>query len=173
MFTSAGHALDWAYNTSARPVVKISAINQMRQEYASGPDNALLLNLSPYDAHGQAAQIIGFVECLSDPAGQEYIRARFGRMLEAKDLTEVIYCGCEALGVGLDKSEAVYRVMRGYFGSSVSLRSMRRALECRHSYAVMSRNCLFDVLDIIHNHAMAEISAILERHDLIEVSKYA
>lgn len=173
MFTDASDALNWAYNIHARQIVKMSAINNMRQERTGVRYNMLLFDLTEQEAHGQAGQIIGMVDKLSDPAGSAYLRARFGKMVERHDLAIVVYRGCAALGVGLDKREGVYRVVRGYFGGSLSLRAVRKSLGCRHQYAGPAKDCIYDTLDIIHNHSMAEISAILERHKLIEVSRYA
>ena len=172
MFQNAAHALDWAYNAEARPILKTAMINKMRGSTV-GRENPLLQGLTAQDLHGQAAQIIGMVEKLPDPAGREYLAARFGRRIERNDLTVLVYRGCDALGVGLEKREGVYRVMRGYFGGDTSLKVIRRTLGCRYTHAVMTRHCLYDVLKIINDQSLAEMERILELHGLIEAPTYA
>lgn len=162
MFIDADDALDWAYNTINRPIVKISSINGMR-----GAENPSVDELTAYDRHAQAAQIIGMVERILDPAGRSYIEAEFGRRLSKDDLRIVVYRGCAALGFGLDRTDAVYRITRGYFDGSMTHRDIRRALGCRDQYAVMVRRCLCDTLDIIHDRAMADMAEVLEKHGLI------
>lgn len=170
MFDSANQALAWAYNIEGRPIVKMSAINHMRQEPAKCAQNMLLLNLTAEDRHGQAALIIGMVEKLPDPAEVTYLAAQFGRRLTQDELRLLVFRGCEALGVGLEKSlqEAVYRIMLGYFGKPMGYRQVQGLLRCRDVRARMTRDCLYDTLDIIHSQAMADITEVLEEHGLIK-----
>lgn len=168
MFDDAAHVLAWAYNVEARPIVKMSAINHMRQLPPKGAQNMLLLNLTAEDRHGQAAMVIGMVERLPDPAEREYIAAQFGRRLMPKDLRILVYRGCEAIGVALEKQESVYRIMRSYFDGAMGRREVRSLLGCRTQQAIMVKSCLFDTLDVIHHHAMADITEVLRDHGLIE-----
>lgn len=172
MFTSAAQALDWAYNTEARSIINPSAVNGMRKIRFSGLPNDILINLTPLEAHGQAAQIIGMVENLSDPAGREYLAAKFGYRVSPSDLSIVVLRGCAVLGTGVVNRQGVYRVMRAYFGGNMSVRTLRRELGCRHLAATIAKSKLYDVLDLIHDSSMAEITRDLERHGLIE-SVYA
>lgn len=167
MFHDAGHALDWAYNTAAKPIVKMSGINNMIKNPTRGAENPLLINLTVQDKHGQSALIIGLVEKL-DQTGREYIAARFGRRLEKVDMTVLVYRGCEAVGLGLGGQEPVYRIMRSYFGGrGMPYRTIQRMLGCRNQYALMVKSCLYDVLDTIHDRSMADMTEIFERHGLI------
>lgn len=169
MFLSAGHALDWAYNVAERPLIKIAMINTMRQANSSfRHQNTLLINLTAEESHRQAVQIVNLVAELPDPAAQEYIAARFGRRMSRDDIRIIVYRGCATLGLGLDKQDAVYKVMKGYFGRSGSMRMIRRDLGCRHQNAISAKGLLYDTLDIIHDRSMAEMTTILERHGLIE-----
>ena len=61
-------------------------------------------------------------------------------------------------------------IMRGYFDGSMPHRAVRRELGCRDQYAVMVRSCLYEVLDLIHDRAMADMTEVLERHGLIRDS---
>lgn len=167
MFDSAHHALSWAYNIEGRPIVKMSAINHMRQSPPKMAQNMLLLNLTAEDRHGQAAQIIGMVQKLPDPAEREYIAAKFGKRTTEDDLFILVCRGCAAMGFDLNNRKAVYRIVSSYFGGQVGYREIRRLLGCRDQYALMAKNCLFDTLDIIHHHAMRDITGVLEDHGLI------
>jgi hypothetical protein len=104
---------------------------------------------------------------LADPAGQEYIAAKFGGRHQKEDMKILAYRGCAALGFGLSEQDAVYEIMKGYFNGTGSHRKTRKALRCRDLHAVMARKCLYDVLDIINDRAMDEISGIFEQHGLI------
>lgn len=177
MFNNAGHALEWAYNTAAKPIVKLSGINQMRQASAGGSQNELLINLSIHDRHAQAALIIGLVEGLYQ-SERQYIEARFGRRMSEQDIWALVCQGCNALGFGLAGSKSkivVYRVMHGYFtGRGMPYRTVRQILNCRHDYALMVKRCLYDLLDHYHDRAMADMTEIFERHGLIRAaSSYA
>ena len=167
MFNDAHQALEWAYNISGRCIVKMSAINHMRQG-SHGICNDTLIDLSTQEKHGQAAQIIGMVERLGDKAAVQYINAEFGRKFARDDIGLLVYRGCDALGLGLTKQEAVYRVMQGYFCGGMSHRATQRMLGCRDQYAVMVKRCLYDVLDVIHTSSMAQMHVVLEGHGLIE-----
>ena len=168
MFSNAHRALEWAYNTIERPIVKLSSINLMRRQPSGGIPNGLLVGLTVQDRHKQATNIIGMIGRLPDPAAQEYIAAKFGGRHQKEDITILTYRGCDAIGVGLSGQAAVYKIMKGYFdGREASYRDARRALKCRDQQAIMAKKCLYDVLDIIHNHAMAEITVIFEEHGLI------
>lgn len=154
--------------TIEKPIVHISSVNNMGQQKISGLPNGVLSGLSPEDLNKQAANIIGMVGRLEDPAAQEYIAAKFGNRHQKEDIKILVFRGCDAIGVGLSGQAAVYKIMKGYFdGREASYRDARRALKCRDQQAIMAKKCLYDVLDIIHNHAMAEISVIFEQHGLI------
>ena len=172
MFNNAAHALEWSYNTLACPIIEISAINDMRQGRAICGDNFLLMNLTAQEAHGQASQIVGMVDRLPDPAGREYIAARFGGRTERSEIRLIVYAGCDSLGLGLEKQETVYRIIKAYFRGSLPVRMIMRELQCRHQAAIMTKSCLYDMLDVIHDAAMAEITETLERKGLVS-SYYA
>ena len=172
MFLSCEGALHWAYSISARPIIKMAVINNMRQGPGYRYPNELLDDLNVQDRHGQAALIIGLVDSLSDPAAQEFVKARFGRRTGQEDIRHLVYRGCEALGLGLEKQNVVYRIMRSYFFGEMGIRTIMREMGCRHQYAIMTRNCLFDLLDIINLQAMSEMTQMLRERGLIEASRY-
>ncbi len=168
MFNDAGHALEWAYNTVDKPMVKMSGINHMRKAPPRGIENSILVGLSGYDRRKQAANIVGMVARLPDQYVRQYIRAKFGRQLNYDDLRLLVYAGSGAVGLGLDRQELVFRVVRGYFLVGVPYRTIRKMLGCRDQYALMIKSCLYDVLDHYHDQALSDMSEVLERKGLIE-----
>jgi hypothetical protein len=170
MFKDAEHALNWAFNMSERPIVKMSAINHMQEQNTRPIENMILTGLGPQDRHGQAAQIIGMVEQLPDLAAVQFLKARFGRRVERFDIPVVVYRGCAALGLGLNKREEVYKIVKGYFVAGMTIRQIKSLLGCRTQHAFHSRKCLYDTLDVLNDRALAEMTYVLERHGLIESS---
>jgi hypothetical protein len=172
MWSNAEDVLKWAYNTSERPIVNTSGINRMRHEY-HGAVNYLLLGFSVQDRHAQAALIISMTARLSDPAAGQYLGAKFGWRLEKNDIRLLVYRACAAAGEGLDRQAAMYQIVRGYFGEQLRQRTVRELLHCQNQRATMTRNCIYNTMDLIHNRAMAEIRETFERHGLIRSAECA
>ena len=158
LFLSAEGALHWAYAVSARPIVNISMINRMREEPVPVCANALLVNLTAQDRHGQAALIIGLIDKLHDPVGREYIKARFGRKTDPSDLLCLVEYCADGLRVP-EKQEAVYRVLKDYFTGRMSIRTVRREIGCRHHSAAVVRHRLFTALDVVEKGLQLPSSA--------------
>src|SRR5687768_5933480 len=171
MFRNAHHALEWAYETIEKPIVKLSSINGMRREQTRGLPNGLLIGLTAEDLHRQAANIISMVSQLEDTAAQEYIAAKFGNRHQKESLRILAYRGCAALGVGPDSSDAVYKVIKGYFVGNGTYRDARKALKCRDQYALMARKCIYETLDIIYHQSMADMANIFQEQGLIASSE--
>lgn len=168
MFNNTGHVLKWAYDTVTRPIVKMSGVHQMRHTAMRGLPNELLLGLNAQDRHKQAAEIIGMVDRLSDPAAREYIGGKFGCRVEEKELRMLTYRCSSHLGMEFGGGHAVYLILKTYFfGGKLPYRTVRQILGCRNQYALTVRSCLHDVLDLIHDRAMAELEESFERHGLI------
>lgn len=171
MFHSAHSALTWAYNVSACPVVKMSGINRMRKEPARGMPNETIVGLSVHEQHAQAAAIIGMAERLGDPAGREYIAARFGGVTKPEHVTMMMNRIFGELGTGVHGRRGAYKLLLCYFGADISHKSIRYDLACGNDMVVAVRRQVYDVLDGIENRAMAEMSDALERHGLIEACR--
>ena len=165
-------ALSWAYNISSRPIVQMAMVNSMRQVAHAGGGNDLLEGLTDQDRHGQAALIIGLIDRLDDPAAQEYVKAKFGRKIMREDLRFLVYRACDGLGLGLQKQEPVYRVIRSYFLSCLSTRTVRKEIGCRHYQAALVKSSLYEILDITHDRAMAGLREILEERGLVQPARY-
>lgn len=173
MFNSAHHALSWAYETTTRPIVKTSGANHMFQIPARGIPNDLLVNLTIYDRHGQAALIIGMVDSLTHQDEREILRARFSRKVEKDDLQVLVYRGCDVSGLGLGAQEAVYRIVRSWFGGNIPYRTVQQMLRGSNQQALLVKSCVYEALDHIHDRAMADITEVFERHGLIREAAYA
>lgn len=173
LFMSAESALYWAYSVAARPIVKLSMVNGMRGSGATKIPNELISNLGVQDMHAQAALIIGLIDLLPDPVDREYIKARFGMETSRRDLMFLVRSCLAGSGLELEKSEAVYKIVRGYFWGNVSLRAVRRGIGCRHSNAVIARRKLFDALDRVNNRALSDLGRIMEERGIVLPSRYA
>lgn len=167
MFNNAYHVLEWAYAFSERPIVKTSSINRMIPPKMTGMPNDLLQGLGVQERHGQAAAVLGMVDRLDDPAARAYIAAKFGHRLEKEEMRLLTYRICGALGLPLGGADAVYLILKGYFGGRIGYRAVRKILGCRDQYAIMVKSCVFDALDTIHDRAMADLHTMFAEHGLI------
>lgn len=172
MFNNARHALNWAYTVAETQIVELSSVYRMREEPFSGAGNALLAQVSVQDKHMQAAQILGLVERLPDPAAREYIGALCGHRTGPDQVRILTFRCCDDLGLEMAAAPAVYLMLKSYFGASGKLpyRAVRQILGCRDRYALMVKGCLYDTLDAIHQHAMRELQEGLERDGLIRAA---
>lgn len=167
MFTNTGGVLKWAYTTEAEPICRISSVHRMRQAPSRGAPNLLLLGLSVQERHIQAAEILGMVARLSDPAAAAYIGAKFGHRIDEKQLRALVYCCCDALGLPLTANHSVYLLLKAYFRGKVPYRAVRKVLGCRDQYALLMRSAMYETLDLIHDRAMADLQEDFEEHGLI------
>jgi hypothetical protein len=174
MFQNCESALRWAYNTASRPIVKLSTVHGMRRVVGHYHyPNPLLDDLTAQERHSQAALIIGLIDKLDDPVEVEYVRARFGRRTDPRDLLRLVCYCCIGLGIGPDRSEAMYRVLREYFAGQVSTRMVRREIGCRHHSAVVVRHRLCTALEMVELRALSDIGRILEERGLVEPARHA
>src|SRR5512146_2451733 len=97
-FSTPEHALRWSYETSSRPIVKISSVNAMRgPERIDGSTSNDELNAHAY--HAQAALIIGLCERILSPLHMAYVRVQFGREAGGFDLLARHLAGSFGTGV--------------------------------------------------------------------------
>ncbi|SOD42390.1 hypothetical protein [Nitrosovibrio sp. Nv4] len=167
MFHSAHSALAWAYQVSATPIVKLSSVNAMCGTPRRSGQNLLLSHLSVHEQHAQAAAIIGIAERLEDPAYREYIAARFGGMTKPEDVTVMMNRIFQALGTGIHGRRGAYKLLLCYFGKTISHKSIRYDLACGNDMVVAIRRGVYNMLDVIHSRAMADMAEDLESHGLI------
>lgn len=167
MFNNTGHVLKWAYTTAAEPICRTSSINRMRKTPSRGAPNLLLLGLTVQDRHMQAAEILGMVASLADPAAAEYIGAKFGHRIDEKQMRMLVYRCCSALGLPLTATHSMYLMLKAYFCGKVPYRMVRKVLGCRDQYALLMRSAMYETLDLIHDRAMADLQETFERHGLL------
>jgi len=84
-FSNPEHALRWSYETSNRPIVKISSVNEMRGPERIGGGSSSD-ELTAHDYHAQAALILGLCERVLSPLHMAYVRVQFGREASGFDL---------------------------------------------------------------------------------------
>lgn len=168
MFRSAHSALAWAYETINRSIVKMSGANRMREQNTRRDPPEIIAGLGVHEQHAQAAAIIGMAERLEDPAGREYIAARFGGLTKPEDVTMMMNRIFQVLGTGVHGRRGAYKLLLCYFGANISHKSIRYDLACGNDMVVAIRRKVYDVLDAIEGRAMAEMSDTLEGHGLIE-----
>ena len=162
-FRGPEHALRWAYETSSRPIVKLSSVNSMR-----GGGGAVYDELTQQDKHAQAALIISMGERIEDQACREYIAARFGGMTKPEEVTAIMNMIFQSLGTGIHGRRDAYKLLLCYFGANIGYRVIRYDLKCRDATVIEIRRNVYDALDVIGNRAMAEIAGELEVQGVIE-----
>lgn len=148
IFHSPEAALKWAYETTSRPIVKISSVNAMR-----GPGGENADDLTPYDRHAQAAMILGLCERVLPSLHMAYVQVQFGRDWSGFALlAQHIACN---LGTGLHSRRGIEQIIRSYCGEKISLmREIKKSMSCRTIKAIEYRGQGYDALDAIHAQAM-------------------
>jgi len=144
-FRNPGHALRWAYETTNRPIVKISSVNSMRGPSGHG-------ELTPQDRHAQAALIMGLCERALNSLQLAYVKAQFGRDSSGFDL--LVHHLAANFGTGLHSRRALDAIIRGYCGDKVGLRELQRNMSVGFLKAASLRNRGYDLFDHIHQQVI-------------------
>lgn len=164
-FRNVQHALRWAYETSNRPIVKISSVNAMR-----GPDRAgepgADGELTVHDLHAQAALIIALCERALPRLHMAYVRLQFGR--EAGGIDLLAHHVAAGLGSGMHSRRGIQQIIRAYCGEKTGLREIRKSLACGMLKAASLRNRAYDTLDVIHDRAIHTLYHEMELRGLLE-----
>ena len=147
MFRSADQALRWAYNTSARPIVKLSAVNRMRGA------QRLSSELTPYERHAQAAQIAKMVSSL-DTLERAYVRANYAREVTSEEYEALTRFCRGALIPGVRAERAVVTICSAYLGEHVGWRRLRSELRCRQDKVPPIRDAIYSALDGLHSRVL-------------------
>jgi len=140
-------ALRWAYETSARPVVKSSGVYGMR-----GAERGGASELKPYDYIAQAGLIKLLCERALSPLHLAYVEVRYGR--NPARLGPLRCYVASRLGTGIHSVRCIDLVIRGYCGEQVAMRDMLKAGRCRYRTVIEVRNRCHDDLDAIHQKTM-------------------
>ena len=164
-FRNVQHALRWAYETSNRPIVKISSVNAMRGPAGKG-ESRPKDELTAHDLHAQAALIITLCERVLPRLHMAYVRLQFGR--EAGGLDLLVHHVAAGFGTGIHHRRGIQQIIRAYCGQRTGLREIRKSLECGMLKAATLRNRAYDALDVIHDQAMHTLSREMELRGLLE-----
>lgn len=163
-FSSPERALRWAYETTSRPIVKISSVNDMREGNRAGQVGANG-ELTAHDRHAQAALILGLCERVLPALHMAYVRIQFGREASGFDLLTSHLAA--HFGTGLHSRRSIEKIIRAYCGEKIGLREIRKSMSCGMLKAVSYRNQAYDALDVIHAQAMDRARMEMEARDLL------
>jgi hypothetical protein len=164
-FSSPQRALRWAYETTNRPIVKISSVNDMREASRAG-GAAGNGELTPHDRHAQAALILSLCERALPALHMAYVRVQFGR--EASGFELLSHHLAANFGTGLHGRRSIEQIIRAYCGERIGLREIRKSMSCGMLKAVSYRNQAYDALDAIHAQALDRLQVEMERRGLME-----
>lgn len=155
-FESSEHALRWAYEVLARPIVKISSVNGMR-----GPERSCEV-MTPQDVHTQAAMIISACERVLSPLQLAYVKIKYG--CDGKGLELLLLHVHECLG-SQHSRQTIKHIVLSYCGNGGGIREIKRSVGCGFLRAALIRSRGYDALDVIHAQAMDNIwFAISKNH---------
>ena len=165
MFKSAHHALQFAFRTIGTPIVKLSGINSMRGASGNG-------DLTPHDRHAQAAIIMSIVEKAVDANCMAYLKAYHGHELnngrEERAVADILVrVVVTTLPTGMHSRRGVEKLVRVYFGQSISMISIRKELACNNRRYYEYRDDVCRALDHIAMRADADADRALEMAGLI------
>lgn len=163
-FNDPQHALRWAFETSSRPIVKISSINAMRGSNKAGEGSAID-DLTVYDLHAQAALILSLCERVLSQLHLAYVRVQFGREASGFDLLARHLAA--NFGTGMHNRRGIEQIIRAYCGEKIGLREIRKSMACGMLKAASLRNRGYDALDLIHDQTMDVLQREMESRDLL------
>ena len=163
-FSNPEHALRWAYETSNRPIVKISSVNCMR-----GPERSeggrSKDEMSAHDYHAQAALILGLCARILSPLHMAYVSVQFGREASGFDL--LVRQLAANFGTGVHSRRGIEQIIRAYCGERIGLRELRKTMACGMLKAAGLRNQGYDILDTIHAQAIDMLQTEMESRGLV------
>lgn len=163
-FSSPERALRWAFETTNRPIVKISSVNDMREANGGGGARGSG-ELTAHDRHAQAALILSLCERVLPPPHMAYVRVQYGR--EASGFALLAQHLAANFGTGVHGRRSIEQIIRAYCGERIGLREIRRSMSCGMLKAVSYRNQAYDALDIIHAQAMDRLRMEMESRGLL------
>lgn len=165
MFESAHHALQFAFGTLGKPIIKMSSINKMRGAAGNG-------DMTPHDRHAQAAIIMSVIEKAVDPGGMAYLLAHYGNELRGGDKERavadvLVRAAMAAMPTGMHSRRGVEKLVRIYFGQDISMVSVRKDMGCGHPRANEYRDTVRKALNAIGDRADYDADAALRAACLV------
>jgi len=131
MFRSAQEALKFAFNTTNRPILKMSGINSMRGAEGNG-------DLTPHDRHAQAAIILSIMERSLTAPEVAWVRAAYGYEIRSDGpykpevLTTLVKVAMSGLPTGVHQRRGVTMMVSVYFVKRYGMRSVQNDLKCNN-----------------------------------------
>lgn len=159
-FHSADQVLKWAYNTSARPVLKLSSIYGMRGPGATAP------SMSPFEQHAQAAQILRAVDALV-LIERAYVHANYARQVTEDEYEALREFCAQALQPGLPAPRSVVLLLSNYMGQQVGLRAIRKDMAIRQNNVPMVIEMIFAKLSVMHERVLDSLDNRFRESGLI------
>ncbi|MBA4143295.1 MAG: hypothetical protein H0X43_09910 [Nitrosospira sp.] len=163
-FNDPQHALRWAYETTNRPIVKISSVNAMRGADRAGGVRADG-ELTAYDYHAQAALILSLCARVLPDLHMAYVSVQFGREAGGFDLLARHLAA--SFGTGVHSRRGIEQIIRAYCGEKTGLREIRKTMACGMLRAASLRNGGYDVLDFLHAQTLDILHREMERRGFI------
>ncbi len=160
LFNSVDQTLKWAYNTTARPVVKLSSIYSMRGPASTAKD------LSPYERRAQAAQVQRMVDEM-EFLRRAYVHANYGREI-SEDEFDGLIAYCSMAMPALRAKRGIVMLCSDYMGQHVGWRALRQSLSCRNDDVPVIRSRIFEALDTLHEGVIDALQMRFIRVGLIE-----
>src|SRR5687768_2480018 len=159
-FASPQHALRWAYETTTRPIINTS--------WVSVTDRFLLANneLTAHDCHAQAALILSLMGRVLPPLHVAYVDMQYGRNGEGLPLLLRYVAG--SMGTGVYRKRAIDQMIRAYCGQKISIREIRKNLQCSATKAAELRNRAYACLDSLDGYAMAILQGEMEKAGMLD-----
>jgi hypothetical protein len=158
LFRSPGHALRWAYETTNRPIVKTSSINDMRGASGYG-------DLTPQDRHAQAGLIMALCDRSLSPLHLAYVKAQFGHDTSGFGMLINYLASC--FGTGLHSKRGLEQIIRGYCGDKLVLSDLQSNMRIGFLKAVAMRNRGYTAMDSINQEAMRILWREMEASKLL------
>jgi hypothetical protein len=162
-FDNPQHALRWAYETTSRPIVKISSVHAMRGP--GGGETGADGELTAYDRHAQAALILALCERVLPGLHMAYVKVQYGREASGFDL--LVHHLAANFGTGMHSRRGTELIIRTYCGQKTGLRELRKSMSCGMLKAASLRNRGYDALDRIHDQAMDALQREMESRGLL------
>lgn len=147
-FNNVEHAISWAFQVSATPIVKTSSIQRMMGGGRSFGD------MTPHDRHAMAAMIIDQAERAIDKQGMTLLRALFGVADPVEIRAYLVPMVAAGMPTGIHSRRAIEDIISAYCGRRRGVEQIRRALACRKSTALDVRRDAYARLDDVYHRAV-------------------
>jgi len=173
MFRNSPSALQWAFRTSGRPIVKLSSINTMMGSMSRGSGE----NLTPQERHAEAAFIYLAAGRACDVYEIAYLNAQYGAQLHHGDAEKAVMkilmqLSMGALPTGNHRRRGVELIIRNYFSYDFKRSVICRKLDCTVRRYYEYREIIYQALENVSYRAEAAAAQALESAGLVAPADY-